>query len=158
MIAAVYFLSLYYQDLPFTINTVWLIIFAIIFPLGLMIYRFLDWQNDIYRVTADSLIDSEKKPLGSEITKSAPLANVLSLENHRIGIIGLLLNFGIVRINVGDSTLEFADVYDPALIQQDIFVRMEVLRLGAEEQQAEDERKRMAQWLKVYEEERGESQ
>ena len=127
----------------------------ILLPIVVFIYRILDWQNDIYRVTADSLIDSEKKPLGSEVTKSALLANVLSLENHRIGILGLLLNFGIVRINVGDSSLEFSDVYDPAQIQQDIFVRMEALKHSAEKIEAESERKRMAEWLQVLEEERG---
>ena len=61
----------------------------------------------------------------------------------------------MVRINVGDSSLEFADVYDPALIQQDIFIRMEAMKLSAEESKADDERKRMAEWLKVLEEERG---
>jgi len=156
MVAAIYFLAFFYEGLPPSTNGLMLSFVFVSLPIVVMIYRILDWQNDIYRVTADSLIDSEKKPLGSEVTKSAPLANVLSLENHRVGLIGLVLNFGVVRINVGDSSLEFADVYDPALIQQDIFIRMEALKLSAEESKAEDERKRMAEWLKVLEEERGE--
>lgn len=154
--AAFYFLGTFYEGTLATSND-WLIALAFItLPIGVMIYRIMDWQNDIYRVTAESLIDSEKKPLGSEITKSAPLANVLSLENHRIGLLGLILNFGVVRINVGDSSLEFVDVHDPAQIQQDIFLRMQATKLGEEEGQAEGERKRMAEWLKIYEEERGE--
>ena len=124
-------------------------------PLSIFVYRLLDWQNDIYRVTPDSLMDSEKKPLGSEVTKSASLANVLSLENHRVGILGLLLNFGVVRINVGDSSLDFVDVHDPARIQQDIFLRMEALKLEQQESQADEERRRLAEWMKIYEEERG---
>jgi len=124
-------------------------------PLSIFVYRLLDWQNDIYRVTPDSLMDSEKKPLGSEVTKSASLANVLSLENHRVGILGLLLNFGVVRINVGDSSLDFVDVHDPARIQQDIFLRMEALKLKQQESQADEERRRLAEWMKIYEEERG---
>ena len=119
-----------------------------------MIYRLLDWQNDIYRVTSEKLIDSEKKPLGSEITKSASLANVLSLENHRVGILGLLLNFGEVRINIGDTSLAFVDVHNPALIQEDIFIRMEALKHSREDSRDEKEQARMAEWLKVYEEER----
>lgn len=123
-------------------------------PLLVMLYRFLDWQNDIYQVTAENLIDSEKKPLGSEVTKSASLANVLSLENHRVGILGLLLNFGEVRINVGDTSLEFVDVHDPAQIQEDIFVRMQAQKISLENANDMEERARMAEWLKVYEEER----
>jgi hypothetical protein len=153
--AALYFLFSFETGLSASTNGLLISASFILLPIIVFIYRVLDWQNDIYRVTADSLIDSEKKPLGSEVTKSAQLTNVLSLENHRIGILGLILNFGIVRINVGDSSLEFSDVYDPAQIQQDIFIRMEALKNSAEKIQAEDERKRMAEWLQVFEEERG---
>jgi hypothetical protein len=134
----------------------WLVGFAaLIAPLAVVLYRILDWQNDIYILTPDSLIDTEKKPLGSEITKSAPLANVLSLENHKVGILGLLFNFGVVRINVGDIALDFENVANPVQVQQDIFARMEALKVKHEQGQVEDERRRMTEWLKVYEQERG---
>jgi hypothetical protein len=127
-------------------------------PLGLVFYRILDWQNDLYIVTPEKLIDTEKKPLGSEVTKSAPLANVLSLENHKVGLLGLLLNFGVVRVSVGDAALEFKNVADPALVQRDIFTRMEALKLTQEKGQADDERRRMTEWLRVFEEERDRGQ
>ncbi|MDA1329561.1 MAG: cyclic nucleotide-binding domain-containing protein [Chloroflexi bacterium] len=153
--AVLYVLNILYGGLPPT-STDWLIAVGFAgLPLAVIVYRYFDWQNDIYRVTADSLIDSEKKPLGSEVTKSAPLANVLSLENHRVGLVGLLLNFGVVRINVGDSSLEFVDVHDPVQIQHDIFIRMQALKSSERERQEEEERRRMAEWLKVYDEERG---
>ena len=91
-LAALYFLFGFESGLSASSNTVLISAAFILLPIVVFVYRVLDWQNDIYRVTADSLIDSEKKPLGSEVTKSAQLANVLSLENHRIGILGLLLN------------------------------------------------------------------
>ncbi len=137
----------------------WLVTLAFFLaPLGLIAYRILDWQNDIYKVTPETLIDTEKKPLGSEVTKSAPLANVLSLENHKVGLLGLLLNFGVVRVSVGDAALEFKNVADPALVQRDIFTRMEALKVTQEKGQAEDERRRMTEWLRVFEEERGRGQ
>lgn len=158
LVALFFALQTLYGGLPPS-PTDWAIAAVFIFlPLAVMVYRLLDWQNDIYRVTPDSLIDSEKKPLGSEVTKSAPLANVLSLENHRVGLLGLLLNFGVVRINVGDASLEFVDVHNPALIQQDIFLRMEALKLSRSEKQAEEDRQRMAEWLRIYDEERGDGQ
>jgi hypothetical protein len=131
---------------------------ALAAPLGIGAYRYADWQNDTYMVTPDSLLDTEKKPLGSLVTKTAPLANVLSLENHRIGLLGLLFNYGVVRINVGDASLDFNGVHDPARVQQDIFSRMEALKFKTEQGKADEERKRMTEWLKVYEEERGRAQ
>ncbi|MEX2160584.1 MAG: cyclic nucleotide-binding domain-containing protein [Anaerolineales bacterium] len=134
----------------------WLItLAAFITPVLLMGYRILDWQNDVYVVTPEALIDSEKKPLGSEVIKSAPLANVLSLENHKVGLLGLLLNYGVVRVNIGDTSLDFANVANPAQVQQDIFARMEALKLTHERSAADEERRRMTEWLRVYEEERG---
>lgn len=127
---------------------------AFLAPLGLMLYRLVDWINDVYVVTADTLVDTERKPLGSEITKSAPIANILSLQNHKVGIIGLLLDFGVVRISVGDSVLDFENVPNPAQVQQDIFARMEALRNRQQNYQNEEERRRMTEWLRVYEEER----
>jgi hypothetical protein len=128
---------------------------ALLGPILVGLYLVLDWLNDIYILTPDSLIDIEKKPLGSEITKSAPLANVLSLENHKVGIFGLLLDFGVVRINVGDTALDFASVANPVQVQQDIFARMEALKVKQERGQIEDEKRRMTEWLQVYEQERG---
>lgn len=157
MIAALYVLRVLYGGFPSS-GIGWLLVFAAVAaPLGVMVYLFVDWQNDIYLVTPDSLMDSEKKPLGSLITKSAPLANVLSLENHRYGL-GLLFNFGVVRINVGDSSLDFENVHNPAQVQQDIFARIEALKLKQAQKKSEEERSRMTEWLRVYEEERRRAQ
>jgi hypothetical protein len=154
-IAALIILPRIFSGLPNS-GIGWLVaLAAALGPITFAIYRILDWQNDIYVLTPDSLIDMEKKPLGSEITKSAPLANVLSLENHKIGLLGLLFNFGVVRINVGDTALDFQNVANPVQVQQDIFARMEALKVKQEQGQVEDEKRRMTEWLRVYEQERG---
>lgn len=119
-------------------------------PIGLILYRYFDWRNDIYRLTSDSLIDREKKPLGTEITKSAPLANVLSLQNSREGILGILLNFGTVTINVGDTSLDFLNVHNPPQVQQDIFLRMEALKRRTQEEEEARERARMVDVIRTY--------
>lgn len=122
-------------------------------PVLIMIYHYLDWRNDIYQVTKDSITDTEKKPFGTEISKSAPLKNVLSLKHKRVGIIGLILNIGEVQINVGDSTLDFVGVHNPALVQQDIFYNMEALKMSEEKIETEIERDRMVEWIQTYHEE-----
>jgi len=86
------------------------------------LYKFVDWSNDIYRVTPDKIIDSERKPLGDEITKSAPLENVIGLDYERLGFLGVVLNFGNVIINVGtENKFIFYGIHNPARAQRDIF-------------------------------------
>ncbi len=118
----------------------------------LALYHFLDWQNDLYRITRDSVIDSERKPLGREVSKSAPIKNIQSLQHNRIGILGLLLNFGDVNISVADATLKFESVHNPAQVQQDIFYRQERLKLEGEQAEGARERVRMTEWMTAYHE------
>ena len=115
-----------------------------------LIYQYVDWHNDIYQLTKDSIVDSERKPLGTEITKSAPLKNILSLDHKKEGILGILLNFGTVNINVGDSTLSFYDVHNPTLVQKDIFQGIERFKKAQKTMADGQERQRMVEWIKSY--------
>jgi hypothetical protein len=115
------------------------------------LYQFVDWRNDIYRITFDKIIDSERKPLGSEVTKSAYLDNILSLDYERLGVLGILLNFGNVIINVGtENKFIFWRIHNPARAQQDIFNRMHANRLAKEEAAAAKDREHLADYLAVY--------
>ncbi len=115
-----------------------------------MLYQYIDWHNDLYRLTKDTIIDSEKKPFGSEVTKSAPIKNIQSIEHSREGILRLILNFGTVKVNVAEAVLDFIDVTNPAIVQQDIFYRQENIKFQAEQAQAQAEKQRMAEWMKAY--------
>ena len=90
-------------------------------------YEYADWRNDIYRVTRDRIIDRDKKPFGKESFRSAPINNIQSVGHEIPNTIGLILNVGDVKINVGEETLTFDGVHDPALVHQDISRRMEEL-------------------------------
>jgi uncharacterized membrane protein YdbT with pleckstrin-like domain len=115
------------------------------------LYQFIDWRNDIYRITFDKIIDSERKPLGSEVTKSAYLDNILSLDYERLGLLGILLNFGNVIINVGtENKFIFWRIHNPARAQQDIFNRMYANRRAKEEAAVAKDREHMADYLAVY--------
>ena len=103
-------------------------------------------------VSKDAIIDREKKPFSTEITKSAPLKNVLSLNHEKRGILGIMFNFGEVNINVGDATLTFRNVPNPAQIQQDIFYRMEKLKLHDEAEREANDQQRMTDWIRTYHE------
>jgi hypothetical protein len=114
------------------------------------IYRYVDWRNDIYQVTDKHIIDIERKPLGTEVKKAAPVENILSLEHERVGLFGYLLNYGLVTINVGETQFVFRNVHEPARIQQDIFNRIYALRREKEQIDAANQRKRFVDVLEVY--------
>ena len=114
------------------------------------LYFFIDWRNDIYRITSDKLIDSMKKPLGDEVTKSAPLANIQSLDYERKGIIGVLLNYGNVIVNVGIDKLVFVGVHDPARVQADIFNRMYISQRKKQLAEAAKQWDQVSDWLAAY--------
>jgi len=139
----------------FTAGTTALILWGAMYVIILMwwLYHYLDWRNDVYVLTTDKLFDIERKPLGREEKKVAPLASVLSLEHTREGILGLVLNFGNVIINVGSAKLVFFGVHDPATVQHDIFNRMYAMKQEQEREQAKREREKMMDWLTIYQRE-----
>ena len=114
------------------------------------IYQYMDWTNDIFKVTPDQIIDIDKTPFGSEERRAAALENILSTEYQRVGFLGNIFNFGTVYIVVGGSKLEFQDVFDPATVQSDID-RRRMARVAAKNAAtAAAERERMAEWLATY--------
>lgn len=120
-------------------------------------YRYADWNNDIYRLTEDTIIDREKSPLGREESQTAPLKNVLSVEHERKNILYMILNLGTVKINVGDSTLEFHNVHNPAQVHQDVFDYKQALELRGEQKEMQREHDRISTWLNIYHEETSDS-
>ncbi len=131
----------------------WVAVFFIVF--SFWIYQYIDWRNDIYVVTLEHIFDIERKPLGREDKKSAPLENILSLEQSRVGIFGLMFNYGTVTINVGTEKFLFYNVYNPAQVQSDIFNRMSNLRQRKEQIEAAKERERIADWIAIYHKQAG---
>jgi len=126
---------------------------ALLVDIGIIAYHVADWNNDIYKINKDDmLIDSEKKPFGEEISRTAPIKNIISLEHQRTGILRLLLNFGIVRVVVADATLTFYDVHNPAQVQQDIYYRQEQIKLKNQEAEMEADRAHISRWLAAYHE------
>jgi len=129
--AAVFFLSL----LPF---------------IAWLIYEIMDWSNDKFEVTAEQIIDIDRRPFGTESRNAAQLENILSTRYERKGALGYLFNFGTVYITVGGSKLAFEDVMDPATVQSDIDRRRMARSAQQNEAKIAGERDRMADWLATY--------
>ncbi len=128
------------------------LLYAMIFLvlLGWWTYGYLDWSNDIYQLAPDQIRDIERKPLGDELKKTAPLESILSLEHHRDGIIQLLFNYGNVVINVGETRFIFRGVYNPDQVHQDVSDYIEALSRRKREIEAAREREQMLNWLLAY--------
>lgn len=126
----------------------WIAFFIVV--IGIWVYQFLDWRNDVYIITREKIYNIERKPLGRENKKSALLENILSLEHNRVGLIGLFLNYGTVTVNIGAEKFEFYNVYNPAHVQNEIFERMTAQQNRLEEYQTAQERERVADWFAIY--------
>ncbi len=114
------------------------------------VYNYVDWSNDIYQLTPDQILDIERKPLGDEQKKSAPLDSILSLEHSRDGIIQLLLNYGNVIINVGQTKFVFRGVYNPDQVHQDVSDYIEARKRREAQNKAQSERENLADWFITY--------
>jgi len=118
--------------------------------LGWWIYQYIDWTNDIFRVTGDQILDIDRKPFGTETRRAAPLDNILGTRYERIGFLGYILNFGTVYIDVGSAQFAFEDVLDPAIVQSDID-RRRLTRISTKKTaERAAERNRMTDWIAAY--------
>jgi CRP-like cAMP-binding protein len=132
-----------------------ILLMLVLFMLPLSIWwgwQYVDWSNDIYQVTSDQILDLDRKPFGKEQRSAAPLENILGTEYKRIGIPGVLLNFGTVVITVGGTKFEFKDVMDPPGVQADIDRRRATRMAKKKEAEGAADRDRFTDWLAVYHE------
>ncbi len=147
------FLTPFLWGILFGTPPLWLLavlILALVINTVTWIYEYLDWSNDIYQVTAEQIIDINRKPFGTEDRKAAPLENILSSEYKRRGILGMLFNFGTVFIMVGGAQFNFEDVADPPTVQQDVIRRQQARLYKKREAETAGERERLADWLAMY--------
>jgi hypothetical protein len=127
-----------------------ILIIALIGAFLWWVYQYWDWSNDIFRVTTDQLFDIDRKPLGREEKKSAPLDNILSTEADRRGILQILFNYGNVYISFGKTQMDFFDVFNPTGVQQDIDNRRMARIERKNQAEALAERERLAEFFAMY--------
>jgi hypothetical protein len=132
------------------------ILFFMLPLIGWMIWEYVDWSNDIFKVTPEEIVDIDRTPLGTEERRAAQIENILSTEYKRVGLMGYLFNYGTVYIVVGGTKLSFQDVLDPAGVQADINRRRMARIAQKGEEAANVERERMASWLVAYHQNRSE--
>jgi hypothetical protein len=114
------------------------------------LYIFIDWRNDRYVLNNRQIMDLDKKPLGKENRRTAPLNTIQSVEYKREGIAGIILNFGTVYIRVGDTRFTFDDVPRPYDVQQEITERQQSAKEREAREKSKNEREVILDWIEIY--------
>lgn len=122
---------------------------------GWWFYIYWDWQNDIYQVSGNRLIDLKKRPLFlEEFRRETTLDRVENIGLSIPGPIARLLNYGTVVIETAGETggFEFRSVHDPRGVQAEIFNRRERHQRQQSEAEMLRRHSEMAEWFEIYEE------
>lgn len=121
------------------------------------LWRFDDWQNDIYQVTQTRIIDVERLPFYlREERREASLGVIQNVKFEVPGFLGRVLNFGSVTIETaGAGAFTFDLVKNPSGVQSEIFRRMEAFQAHQSQAAAEQHRSELRDWFAVYDQIRG---
>ncbi len=155
---AFFFFSFYQFYLTFflkstealSLSFIVLLLLAGFSALGWMYYQYIDWSNDIFKVSGDKIFDIDRKPFGDVHSRSAPLENIESTEYKRHGLLSIFFNYGTVYIHIGAEKFDFEDVYDPASVQQGINKRYMSQVKKKKDAIDKKERDAMIKWLVAY--------
>ncbi len=145
LVGGIYLLN----NLPGRLTTILFVVLLIV-CLGWWFYQYWDWRDDKYEISPTSITDTDRTPLGRENRQTAPLESILSLEHERKGILGILLNFGSVSINVGERTYQFEHVHNPARVRQEVSDHQQARRQQLERERLRQDEDRQIEWLARY--------
>jgi hypothetical protein len=121
--------------------------------LGWLLWRYEDWRNDTYTVTATSIIDRESAPFGfREEKRVGSLEDIESVYSHVPNFLAKVINLGDVFIDTAGSpkAYTFESVHDPLAVQQEIFSRIHAYREQKSRRESQAEMKRWADWFAEY--------
>ncbi len=132
------------------LGAVWIILVCLaVFGLW---YQYEDWNNDLYRVTTDRVVDVERSPFGfSERSVETTLDRVQDISYVQHGPLQVLFNYGDVFIETaGSGRLVFYTIENPRAATQEIFRRREAHRAALQTVEAEQERNEFLDWFVEY--------
>jgi hypothetical protein len=116
-----------------------------------LIYNVWDWANDIFQLTKTQIIDIDKKPLGEEKKKTAPLdAPDMRIEHVRPNLIANILNFGNVLVYVGQTPFNLEGVFNPDQVHQEVAARREALLYQKTQSTESRERERLLNYMTAF--------
>lgn len=119
---------------------VWLLLAMV--PLILRIaYGFIDWVNDYYLIEQDSVVDITRHPFARKEINLIPISKIESVQFRKNGLPQLMLNYGTLRIQAGESSMDFEYVPNPEKLQRVILDRVEAH--NQRQRQSEEEKQQL---------------
>ncbi len=139
-------------------------LFFVLLVLGIaavlwFIYQYVDWQNDIYILTDNEVIDVERKLavypfffFYTEVRRQASLANVQYADLRIPTPVAMVFNYGdvIVQTAGAEGTLDFVFVGNPRRVHAEILRRLTAYRERQQQQEFQERWGDMAQWFETY--------
>ncbi len=129
-------------------------------PLGVILYVYIDWRNDIYVLTNRRVVHRERVGafLIRENFSAAPLQAIQNVQVSQVGPIGRLLKFGDLVVETAGAAgqVVFRNIPDPWAVQQVILEQQARVRSLARVQEREAIRKAVRRHFLFEEEEEAE--
>lgn len=126
--------------IPFRIGGILPLIGAVV-PLGVILYVYIDWRNDIYVLTNRRVVHRERVGafLIRENFSAAPLQAIQNVQVSQVGPIGRLLKFGDLVVETAGAAgqVVFRSIPDPWTVQQMILEQQARVRSLARIQERE---------------------
>lgn len=116
-------------------------------------WNWANWGNDLYIVTNDRVIDTERLPLGFRSKRTETTFDKIQNVSFTIpGPIATLFNFGIVTIFTAgtEGKLDFSWVPDPKGVQREIFRRIRLYEERQRRQRREEQWESLPEWFAAY--------
>jgi CRP-like cAMP-binding protein/membrane protein YdbS with pleckstrin-like domain len=126
-------------------------------PLAWLWWNWVNWGNDLYIVTDDRIIDTERLPLGFRSSRTETTFDKVQNVNFLVpGPLATIFDFGTVTIYTAgvEGTLDFSWVKGPARVQAEIFSRLGAYEERQRRQRRQEQWELMPEWFALYEETR----
>ena len=118
-------------------------------------WQVVDWENDVYILSDDRIIDVEKRPLFfSEERREATLDRIQDVTLTIPGPLAAALGYGDVDIQTagGEGQFTFTRVAGPHEVQREIMSRLATYRERRQQLEREQRRREVGEWFAIFEE------
>ena len=118
------------------------------------LWRYDGWRRDIYQVTETRVVDVTSSPFGlsGELRNEGSLEDIQNITYNIPGFFSRLLNMGSVIIETAGTgqTFNFKQVFNPSMVQQEIFNRMVHVQQKEREQRRDENTRDLMRMFTEY--------
>lgn len=121
--------------------------------LGIIIWQWMDWQVDLYRLTETQIIDIESLPFGLRYNENtADLSKIQDVNNARTHFLHTLLDYGdvISRVAGNAEPFTFDDVAKPRQVADEISERIVSIKLREQERATREQTRTIVDAIVAY--------